>query len=201
MVWQIVSLTLENLDDLPTQCRKCVFWELGLAQNKRCADAELEKEAWISTVTLLWGTAGKIAYRDGHPVAYALFAPPGYVPRATAFPTSPVSADATLLMTARVLGEHSGAGIGRRLIQESLRELALRKVRAVEAYGSTQWNRPECVLPTNFLLAMGFSVVRAHPYFPRLRREIDESTASEAVGFAEIPMNSLARLGVQLQGS
>src|SRR5205823_10161714 len=32
-----------------------------------------------------------------------LFAPPAYVPRSMAFPTSPVSADAALLMTAHVV--------------------------------------------------------------------------------------------------
>ena len=41
-------------------------------------DTELEKEAWVSAVLLEWGSCGKIAYVDGVPAGYMLFAPPAY---------------------------------------------------------------------------------------------------------------------------
>jgi hypothetical protein len=101
-----------------------------------------------------------------------LFAPPQYVPRSVAFPTSPVSADAVLLMTARVLSEFSGGGLGRMLIQGMAKDLTRRGVRAIEAFGDKQWTAPACVLPVDYLLAVGFKTVRPHHRHPRLRMEL-----------------------------
>lgn len=106
-----------------------------------------------------------------------LFAPPGYVPRSVAFPTSPVSADAVLLMTAHVLPEFAGHGLGRMLVQQVARDLTHRGVRAIEAFGDTRWESPGCLLPADHLLAIGFKTVRPHPRWPRLRLDL-RSTAS-----------------------
>ena len=79
MARRLANITLDNLDDLPRRCRKCVFWELdpvGGARAAETGDTELEKEAWVSAVLLEWGSCGKIAYVDGVPAAYVLFAPP-----------------------------------------------------------------------------------------------------------------------------
>ena len=62
---RIVNITLDNLGDLPPKCRKCVFWELGPVSRARAeesGDPELEKESWVSSVLLEWGSCGKIAY-------------------------------------------------------------------------------------------------------------------------------------------
>ena len=110
---RLASITLDNLDDLPYKCRKCVFWELdpvGHARAHEAGDPALEKEAWVSAMLLEWGSCGKIAYVDSVPAGYVLYAPPLYVPRSVAFPTSPVSADAVLLMTANILAEFQGGG-------------------------------------------------------------------------------------------
>ena len=93
-------------------------------------------------------------------------------PRSVAFPTSPVSADAVLLMTARVLSEFSGGGLGRMLIQGMAKDLTRRGVRAIEAFGDKQWTAPACVLPVDYLLAVGFKTVRPHHRHPRLRMEL-----------------------------
>ena len=96
---RVASVTLDNLDDLPKRCRRCVFWELdpvGHARAQEVGDPALEKEAWISSTLLDWGSCGKIVYVDGAPAGYVLYAPPMYVPRSLAFPTSPVSADAAV---------------------------------------------------------------------------------------------------------
>src|SRR3954453_22976205 len=96
---RLANLTLDSLDDLPTRCRRCVFWELDPVARERtldCGDPGLEKEAWVSATLLEWGSCGKIMYVDSVPAGYVLFAPPQYVPRALAFPSGPVSADAVL---------------------------------------------------------------------------------------------------------
>ena len=175
MTRKLASITLDNLDDLPRGCRRCVFWELGLVERERAeeaGDTALEKEAWVSTVLLQWGSCGKIAYVDGLPAGYLLCAPPAYSPRSSAFPTSPVSPDAVLLTTVFVRPEFARVGLGRLLVQGAAKDLRLRGVRAIEAFGDLRWERPACLLPAEYLLAVGFKTVRPHPRFPRLRLEL-----------------------------
>nr|WP_308209128.1 GNAT family N-acetyltransferase [Actinoallomurus purpureus] len=172
---RLVNITLDNLEDLPSRCRRCVFWELDPVSKQRaedCGDTELEKEAWISATLLEWGSCGKIVYVDGVPAGYVLFAPPLYVPRSVAFPTSPVSADAALLMTAHIIPEFQGGGLGRMLVQGVAKDLTRRGIRAIEAFGDLKWEKPGCVLPAEYMLAVGFKTVRPHHRFPRLRLEL-----------------------------
>ncbi len=172
---RLASITLDNLDDLPSRCRRCVFWELdpvGQARTIDVGDTALEKESWVSTVLLQWGSCGKIIYVDGVAAGFMLFAPPQYVPRSVAFPTSPVSADAVLLMTAHILPEFSGGGLGRMLIQGLVKDLTRRGIRAVEAFGDLKADGVSCVMPADYLLAVGFKTVRPHLRYPRLRLEI-----------------------------
>src|ERR1700722_1335404 len=151
---RLVNITLDHLSDIPGTSRSCVFWELDPVSRAGAEgrDTALEKESWISSVLLEWGSCGKLIYVDGTPAGLVLFAPPQYVPRSVAFPTSPVSADAVLLMTARVMSEFSGGGLGRMLIQGMAKDLARRGVRAIEAFGDKEWTAPACVLPVDYLL-------------------------------------------------
>jgi GNAT superfamily N-acetyltransferase len=189
---RLVSITLDNLGDLPHRCRGCVYWELDPVAGARArgnGDAELEKEAWVSDTLLEWGSCGYLAYVDGVPAGYVLYAPPAYVPRSVAFPTSPVSPDAVLLMTAQLVPEFRGAGLGRMLVQAVARDVSRRGVKAIEAFGrivrspdsESAAARPgeatSCLLPADYLLAVGFKTVRPHPRTPRLRLDI-KSTVS-----------------------
>ncbi len=177
---RLVNVTLDNLDDLPQRCRHCVFWELDPLSGARAVeagDAALEKEAWISATLLEWGSCGKLLYVDGVAAGFALFAPPSYVPRSVAFPTSPVSPDAVLLLTAHVIPEFAGGGLGRMLVQGLVKELTRRGIRAVEAFGDLHWAGPACILPAEHLLAVGFKTVRPHPRYPRLRLEMKSAVS------------------------
>jgi GNAT superfamily N-acetyltransferase len=177
-----VNITLDNLDDLPGRCRKCVFWELDPVSHDRAVEAGdtgFEKESWVSATLLEWGSCGKVAYVDSVPAGYVMFAPPMYVPRSVAFPTSPVSADAVLLMTGHVLPEFAGGGLGRLLLQSVAKDLTRRGVKAIEAFGDLQHNpdAPACVLPADHLRAVGFKTVRPHHRFPRLRLELKSAVS------------------------
>ncbi|MDR7280043.1 GNAT family N-acetyltransferase [Catenuloplanes atrovinosus] len=177
---RLVSLTLDTLEDLPRGCRKCVFWELDpVSAERACADGapELEKEAWVSQTLLEWGSCGKLIYVDGMPAGFVMFAPPAYVPRSMAFPTSPVSADAALLMTAHVVPAFAGGGLGRMLVQGVARDLTKRGIKAIEAFGDAKFGEADddakaCVAPVDFFLSVGFKTVRQHPRYPRLRLEL-----------------------------
>lgn len=180
MARRLVNVTLDNLDDLPARCRSCVFWELDPVARDRAeaaGDTALEKEAWVSATLLEWGSCGKLVYVDGTPAGFVLYAPPMYVPRSVAFPTSPVSADAVLLMTAQVVPEFAGGGLGRMLIQGVAKDLTRRGIRAIEAFGDLRWERPACVLPAQHLLSVGFKTVRPHHRWPRLRLELKSAVS------------------------
>jgi len=138
----------------------------------QAGDPALEKEAWVSAMLLEWGSCGKLVYVDGAPAGYVLYAPPAYVPRSVAFPTSPVSADAVLLLTAHVLPDFAGGGLGRMLVQGTAKDLTRRGVKAIEAFGDAKWERSACVVPADYLLAVGFKTVRPHHRYPRLRLEL-----------------------------
>lgn len=180
---RLANLTLDNLDDLPRRCRRCVFWELDpIARQvaEESGDPQLEKEAWVSATLLDWGSCGKIVYVDSLAAGYVLYAPPSHVPRSLAFPTSPVAADAVLMMTADVLPEFVGGGLGRMLVQGAARDLSRRGVKAIEAFGDA---RPDpdagrnCVVPADYLLAVGFKTVRPHHRFPRLRLDLKNAVS------------------------
>ncbi|MEV4612328.1 GNAT family N-acetyltransferase [Kitasatospora sp. NPDC049258] len=171
---RIAPLTLDNLPDLPTGCRSCVFWELDPVSARAAVEAgkaEQEKEGWISAVLLEWGSCGRVAYVDEVPAAFVLYAPPAYVPRSQSFPTSPVSPDAVQLMVSRVRPEFQGQGLGRVLVQAVAKDLIGRGFRAIEAFGALGRDIPSCVLPAEHLLAVGFKTVRPHHRYPRLRLE------------------------------
>lgn len=182
MARRMVGLTLDNIDDLPLPCRTCVFWELDPVAGRRAREAGdpgLEKEAWLSAVLLDWGSCGRLAYVDKVPAGYVLYAPPTHVPRSVAFPTSPVSADAVLLVTGHVLPEFRGGGLGRVLVQTVAKDLIKRGgIRAIEAFGRAddpalaRAENGHCVVPADYLTAVGFKTVRPHHRFPRLRLDL-----------------------------
>ena len=187
---RLVNLTLDTLEDLPRPCRNCVFWELDPVAAQRACDAgapDLEKEAWVSQTLLEWGSCGKLIYVDSAPAGFAMYAPPAYAARSTAFPTSPVSPDAVLLMTAHVVNGFAGGGLGRMLIQGVARDLTKRGVKAIEAFGDARAAAPDgvprrregdgldqaaCLAPADFFLSVGFKTVRQHPRYPRLRLDL-----------------------------
>ncbi|WP_299036800.1 GNAT family N-acetyltransferase [uncultured Pseudokineococcus sp.] len=204
----ISPLALEHVAALPDPCRSCVRWELdeaAAAAARRNGDPALEKEAWLSRTLLEWGSCGRVAHVGTELAAFVTYAPPHLVPRSLGYPTSPVSADAVLLMTAGVLPHHRGGGLGRMLVQGAAKDLTRRGVRAVEAFadageddasGGSQgagiaWDAAGrggeslppahlgggCHVPAAFLLEVGFEVVRDHPRWPRLRLELRTALA------------------------
>ncbi len=168
MARRLASITLDNIDDLPWPCRQCVFWEAG-----RSAPPEARKDDWLSAVLLEWGSCGRILYVDSQVAGFALYAPPEYVGAVLGYATSQVSADAILLMTARILPEYAASGLGRVLIQSVVKDaLSRRGVRALEAYGDVTGEELGCVMPAAFLTAVGFKTVHSHPRYPRLRLDL-----------------------------
>ncbi len=180
MARRIARLTLDTLADLPASVRGCTVWELDPVERARAeaaGEAEAEKEAWLSRVLLEWGSCGRVLYVDDVAAGFVLYAPPVYLPGSASFPTAPVSEDAVQLATAAVFEPYAGAGLGRVLMQEMVKDLLKRgDLRAVEAIGRYGLDRSPGgsggLLPAEFLQRTGFKTHRPHPRHPRMRLEM-----------------------------
>lgn len=165
---RLVSITLDNVADLPDPCRSCAFWEAGT----RLPEPRM-KDDWISAVLLEWGSCGRMLYVDGEVAGFAIYAPPEYVAMTSPVGGSTVSDDAVLLMTARILPQYAASGLGRVLIQSVVKDLLSRRgVKAIEAFADAQGHEHTCVIPAEFLAAVGFKTVHPHPRYPRLRLDL-----------------------------
>ena len=172
---KIERLTLDHLPQLAGRCGVCVFWELDPVRRAAvCGHEAEEKSAWVSMVLREWGSCGRVAVVDGEVVGHLIWAPPVHVPAADGFATAPISADAVILTTAHVAVEHQGGGLGRMMVQAMAKDLIQRGdgIKAVEAFGDTRGRTGRCIVPSDFLLAVGFSTHRAHALHPRMRMDL-----------------------------
>jgi hypothetical protein len=141
---------------------------------------------------------------DAPCLGYAFYAPPRAVPRARLFPSGPVSADAVLLTSIGIEVAEDPDGLPRGLIASAVEDLVRRGVRALEAFGRTaeaaQLSDPglvppdlrpavevlgdcsveQCIVDADFLGDVGFEVIAAHRYFPRLRLELEQGLGWKA---------------------
>jgi hypothetical protein len=141
---------------------------------------------------------------DAPCLGYAFYAPPRAVPRARLFPSGPVSADAVLLTSIGIEATDDPDGLSRGLIASVVGDLVRRGVKALEAFGRTAEAaelgdslpvppelRPvvevlgdcsvdQCIVDADFLGDVGFEVVAPHPYFPRMRLELEEGLGWKA---------------------
>jgi len=174
MARQIRDLTNTNVDDIPRPCRGCVFWEYAPADRALTLgeqDADFEKEAWCSEMSLVHGSAGKIVYVDGRPVGFALCGPQEMFQGADVFPLR-ISRDALFLAMLKIVPDAQGRGVAKALVHAVLKEAKARGKRAVECYGDRQWEHEQCILPGSFLEAIGFYVKREHQRYPLYRLDL-----------------------------
>jgi GNAT superfamily N-acetyltransferase len=167
-------LTVADMPNLPEPCARCTFWEASLTDLAYPPDQRSRprvKLEWAEAVTERWGYCGVMAINDGETIGYLTMAPAMFVPRLGAFATTPVSNDAAVLMSVKVVEEFRGKGIGRQLVHSAAAMVTRRDIRALEAVG-TYHPEPSCMLPTGWLQSVGFTVVRPHPITPRLRMDL-----------------------------
>lgn len=191
------ALTLDTVGEFAGHSRNCTFWELDptAVEGTDIADPGLEKEAWLSALLLEWGSCGRMLWDGDKLLGHALYAPPAECPRSRLFPTSPVSADAVLLMSVDVYEQQAPWSLITPLMNAVTGDLVRRGVRAIEAFGYRE-STPEpgfdpsmllrdvvtpgagdcsparCMISTEWLEGLGFQVVAPHHRFPRLRLEL-----------------------------
>jgi GNAT superfamily N-acetyltransferase len=176
---RVERLTVDTLGLLPDEVRGCVAWELEpveRARAERAGTAVEEKEAWLSSVLLEWGSCGRVVLVDDEAAGYVLYAPPALLGGSVAMPTAPVSPDAVQVATAFVAPEYAGAGLGRLLMQLAVKDVIKRGgYRAVECFGTVTEVREDtatCCLPVEFLQRVGFRTARGHARHPRMRLDL-----------------------------
>lgn len=198
MTRKVERLTLDTLARLAGHATHCVFWELDPVRRAAVRGHEAEeKAAWLSGALREWGSVGRVLLVDGVPVGHVLWAPARFLPGADGFATAPVSTDAMLLAELHVEPEHRGQGYGRLLVQTMAKDMVKHGgVGAIETFGALRPRAQQCVLPTEFLLGVGFRTHRAHPQFPRMRmdlrttvtwREEFEAAAEKILGVVKRP--------------
>lgn len=174
---RVRPLTAADLPFLPDPCSACAFWEASLSDLATSSDhqdrAQVKRE-WAESVTERWGYCGVLAVNDGETIGFLTMAPASYVPRLGAFATTPMSHDAAVVMSIRVVQEWQGKGIGRQLVQSAAGLVARRDIRALEAVGTFR-EGPSCMVPAAWLMSVGFAVVRPHPVTPRLRMDLQST--------------------------
>jgi GNAT superfamily N-acetyltransferase len=175
----VERLTLDNLALLPGPCRTCTFWELDPVRRQQVAGHEAEeKAAWLSTMLRDGGSVGRVVRVDEQVVGHLLWAPAVHLPGSAGFATAPVSPDAVLLATGYVDPAHRGEGLGRVLVQSMAKDLIKHGgIGAVEAFGAMKPREDECVLPVDFLLAVGFRTHRWHPAYPGMRMDLSTTVS------------------------
>jgi len=172
-----VRLTLDHLPELPEPARTSLRWKLDAVARAEVEPEQVteEVESWLSWVLREWGSCGRVVVWDDEPVGMALYAPPAFLPGLAELPTAPPSPDAVVLAELYVAEHARGAGVGRMLVQATARDLVLREVPALEAFGvrgNPSGTEGADLLPVDFLGAVGFKTHRAHGATPRLRMEL-----------------------------
>jgi GNAT superfamily N-acetyltransferase len=183
---RVLDVDVESFQRIPPECKTALYWELP--SNAAVEDANFQKEEWFSSTLLEWGTCGKLLIDDEHAVAFAQYAPATLFARLLEFPTGSVSDDAVYLGYCYLEAKVRGRGLGRRLVGAVARDIVDRGYRALEAIGDRAWDGG-WVLPSSFLTASGFIVLKDDPRYPLLRLDTREEPAPlEAVEIVEVPL-------------
>jgi GNAT superfamily N-acetyltransferase len=177
------DVDVESFRLIPAECQTALFWELPSAAS--VADARFQKEEWFSSTLLEWGACGKLLMEAERVLGFAQYAPVTLFARVQEFPAGAVSDDAVYLGYCYLDADARGRGLGRRIIGGVARDIVERGYRAVEAIGDREWDGG-WILPSTFLEASGFVVIKDDPRYPLLRLDTREEpvpleAAEEAV--------------------
>jgi hypothetical protein len=150
-------------------------------------EGALSAEEWLDEVLPSWGTAGFVMRRGEEVLGFAVYGPPGYLPRAGHYPLGPLGEDCALL--AYLEGD---ARTRRHLLVRVMRDLRLRGFSGVEAIASDLGRSRH--VPTAFLSESGWKPVRRGLGCPYTLMRVDFGSiaevgelARELVGRVKLP--------------
>lgn len=174
MARRTLSLDVPALRALRPAAGTCLRWKYDLVTVERTPEAEAGEalERWVADVEEHWGPCGQLLEVDDEPVAYVVYAPPGFLPGLGDVPTAPASPDAVVMAELFWLPETGGVPALKHLLQAMAADLHGRGVVAVEAFGTHGEDADRCLVPVELLDQVGFTTHRAHGTTPRMRMEL-----------------------------
>jgi hypothetical protein len=158
----VTGLTGLTLQDAPTVCHECVWWQSR-------AGREVDKERWIEKAETEWGPWGTVYYDgDGRVLGSMQYGPAELFPRAEELPAGPPSKDA-VLVTCAYLVEASSPWVMQSLFLAAIGDSRDRGANALETFayryaeGESQYERfqvHKTIFPADFLADFGFQTLR-----------------------------------------
>jgi hypothetical protein len=158
----VTGLTGLTLQDAPTVCHECVWWQSR-------AGREVDKERWIEKAETEWGPWGTVYYDgDGRVLGSMQYGPAELFPRAEGLPAGPPSKDA-VLVTCAYLVETSSPWVMQSLFLAAIGDSRDRGANALETFayryaeGESQYERfqvHKTIFPADFLADFGFQTLR-----------------------------------------
>ena len=163
MSTRIAGLTGVTLQEAPTVCQSCVWWQ---SKGSRTVD----KARWIERTEADWGAWGAVYHDDdGSVIGSMQYGPATLFPRAWELPAGPPSEDAVLVTCAYLL-ERTSPWVMQSLFLAAIGDTRDKRARALETFayrypeGESSYERflvHRTVFPRDFLSDFGFETVRA----------------------------------------
>ncbi len=172
---RLAGLTGATLEQVPTICHECVWWQ------SRTAGRRVDKRRWIEKTESEIGAWGTVYYDDdGRVLGSMQYGPASLFPRANELPAGPPSDDA-FLVTCAYLVDRTSPWVLQSLFLAAIGEAKDRGAAALEAFayryreGETDYERflvHRTVFPRDFLSDFGFRTVRASGQVELARLEL-----------------------------
>lgn len=198
MFARVNPVSPDALSSIHPQAGRSIFWELApdaAAVVQASGDPGFEKEAWLTTTLLEYGTCGFSLERSTREraVATVLFCSRDNAPGAGQLPSAPVSEDAEVLTSLFIDPGFAGIGLESVLLDAAIMSLVEREAQAVEAFGwhtdffaradvdellegpvgSILRSASEIgLMSVSILESAGFRIIADHPVLPRLRLDL-----------------------------
>ena len=173
MSTRIAGLTGLTLQEAPTVCQSCVWWQSS-------AGRSVDKGRWIERAESDWGPWGAV-YRDddGTVIGSMQYGPATLFPRAWELPAGPPSEDA-VLVTCAYLTERASPWVMQSLFLAAIGDARDRGAKALETFayryreGESQYERfqvHKTIFPSDFLADFGFRTLRTAGFVELARLE------------------------------
>jgi hypothetical protein len=170
----VTGLTGVTLQDAPTVCRGCTWWQSR-------AGRETDKRKWIEKAETEWGPWGTVYYdADGRVLGSMQYGPAELFPRASELPAGPPSDDA-VLVTCAYLVETSSPWVMQSLFLAAIGDARDKGAKALETFayryreGESQYERfqvHKTIFPRDFLSDFGFRTVRSAGFVELARLDL-----------------------------
>ena len=156
---RIKDISKQNLGDIPSPCRNCIYWEFPeIFSRVSRAEAFDYKKRWFIKALNIFGTCGKILYVDSIPVAYAQFAPYHMLPQTKSYDDYQAEKNDIFLSCLFICeAKYRRMGLGSKLLKDIVSDLKIRGFNRIETFarrGSA--NNPSGSL--EFYLKHGFEI-------------------------------------------